>query len=86
MNSWHVEQSEAEWMGQKRKWWEGSDRHYIYGGNRDTFSAMKAPRQWPLVLLLNIDWREDKRLVLGKVVLWEVKQGEQLSRVLLNSI
>jgi hypothetical protein len=56
-------------MGQKRKWWEGSDRHYIYGGNRDTFSAMKAPRQWPLVLLLNIDWREDKRLVLGKVVL-----------------
>jgi hypothetical protein len=29
-------------------------------GKRDKFTATKVPRQWPLVLLVNVGWRRGK--------------------------
>jgi hypothetical protein len=40
-------------MREKRKYWS-IERDYILQGNRDKFSAMKVPRQCPLVLLVKV--------------------------------
>jgi hypothetical protein len=39
----------------------GSVRHYIQKGRvRAKFTAMKVPRQYPLVLLVKVGWRGGK--------------------------
>jgi hypothetical protein len=42
-------------------------------GGRDKFTAMKVPRQCPLVVLVNVDWRGGK--VFGSGEGREIKRG-----------
>jgi hypothetical protein len=41
-------------MREKKKWGRVVRDTTFNGGNRDAFSAMKVPRQCPLVLLVNV--------------------------------
>jgi hypothetical protein len=60
----------------------GSQRHYIWGGGRITFPALKVPRQCPPVLLVEVRLRESKALGSenGKSQSYVTTDGQTVSR------